>query len=463
MSGRKRALLRMHEKDRKKLAKIETQLGTVDIDFASLRSRIEEIKNITSQQIETKQLERDEVFEKSISHLDSRIHDIEEATQKAIHSQSSLFNDLMNSSEDQLLNYKNHIEVQNERILDFINQAASQQDEQLDWLSSEIENIHQQSQNQQNIAWQNLNYAQEVCRNLYELYAYHEFDRKAYSQIENLISNSWINYQNQSYQAAMVSAQQAVFFVTELRFRIEERNNQFESLRLAALEQMAGILETAMNCQQVKAMDLDGNILDFDIDVNFWTGGLVDQAIQTISSIQSQLADSNIIIDLVSLEELVNQTLPAWENALHEYVSSARIEAIASQTRFEVANTVVKALSEQGFEVETGSYETGDMRLPYHVVLGNLEGNQVHISVSPDDTDPLSYLLDIDSYDSDLRTESELKQRAKELLGSVEAAGIKVGQVYQAEQTITNKLRDSSPVSYTVRSNESRKSHKPDK
>jgi hypothetical protein len=452
MSGRKRALLRMNERDRLKLLKIESRLGEVDQDFSTLQSKITELKKQASTQIGEQQQSRDIVLENSILHLDWRIKEIEEATQIALENQIINLDEAERQTQSWQIDNKAQIENHKSLILDLLGQYNNDLEIRMSSFEDDFQSGQIQLHKQRELSWQTLNYAQEIMSNLRCNYPDHMRWEPDLSRIDNLLSIGWANYQNGLFQAAIVQAQGAISSLVEIRFYIQDYLNQLASKRSAAIELSTQILNLASHCSVVNAINLEGNELDVLINVNSWSDGLINKSIQILQSIQFELINSESGLDLESLDELITQTLPEWDKVLHECVSKARKEAIASQIRYEVARTVVDALAEQGYELVNGSYDSNDMRSPYYVILGNITGSKVQICVSALEENSLTYLLDIDSYDSELRSEHELRQRARELLGSVAATGINVDQVYQAYDPGTKVIKETSSNSYSIKS-----------
>jgi hypothetical protein len=147
--------------------------------------------------------------------------------------------------------------------------------------------------------------------------------------------------------------------------------------------------------------------------------------------------------------------LTELENEIPHVVFNARLAVISSQVRFNIAEFVVTALQEQGFALETSTYDQNDMRSGYSIQLGNFEGSHVLVQLTPHPSDPIAHDLDIAFRDQDLRTEHEMRQRAGELAVSLNAYGLQLNDL----QTLPNtgKPADNSTRSLTRRVHEVKK------
>ncbi len=112
--------------------------------------------------------------------------------------------------------------------------------------------------------------------------------------------------------------------------------------------------------RSVHAMDRDGNELPEMIAVDFWVEG----------RFQALEIEINQILDSIHPADAINQTntieyinqIDLMNERLVDLVTEARVNVLASQLRFNVAQIVVQALETQGFFLEQASYAKDDYR-----------------------------------------------------------------------------------------------------
>jgi hypothetical protein len=209
----------------------------------------------------------------------------------------------------------------------------------------------------------------------------------------------------------------------------------------AAFEAIDHLLDQACASRAIPAVDLDGCPLGYIIDTDYWAGGRLEQLIQRLSEIREQLCQPAETPGSDALYRLMEVELPEYRSSLEVVALDARINALNSQLRINIADLVVCALQEQGFSLEGFTYDQEDMRLGFGARLSNIEGNEVVLHVSPTGSQLGENELQIQSLDRQHRTEHELRRRWYEINRSLTAFGVAVGQVQQLDSTPARRPR----------------------
>ncbi len=179
--------------------------------------------------------------------------------------------------------------------------------------------------------------------------------------------------------------------------------------------------------RSVHAMDRDGNELPEMIAVDFWVEG----------RFQALEIEINQILDSIHPADAINQTntieyinqIDLMNERLVDLVTEARVNVLASQLRFNVAQIVVQALETQGFFLEQASYAKDDYRESFNARTRNLAGNEVQISIDPEPGLEEGGKLHIQSLDANLITEHELIQRNQEIFSAITDNGVEVDDI----------------------------------
>ena len=272
-------------------------------------------------------------------------------------------------------------------------------------------------------------------------YAHEQFLPGRMDQLERQLEQVRQNLEMGLTEAVIVASQQLYLAFSDMRVELERLQNEWRLLYQTAWEAACHFVATAEACQDVMAVDLEGRDLPYKIDVNYWSGGRLGGLLDSGLRIRERMEDPAALPGTETFLQMLQTDIPSLYNALEETVLDARITALNSQLRINIADLVVQALQEQGFSLETSDYQASDMRLGFGARLSNMEGNEVVVQVDPAGEALGENELHIESLDSQARTEHELQQRWYEINRSLEAHGVQVGPFTQAANTPRSPAR----------------------
>lgn len=237
------------------------------------------------------------------------------------------------------------------------------------------------------------------------------------------------NLANGFCDSALLQAQRAYMDLSDLRIELEQLHNEWEYLRQSVIERflhLKALVESNCSCE---AVDAQGNMLGFSLDVDQWTNGGLSSFAQKVDHKIWMLNDNVRMVEIGALRRMLKQELPRMEKELAEIILDARLAALNSQLRINIADIVIQALRGQGFGVVDSGYQQGDFRAAYIARLKNLEGSEVQIRVIPGRAKYGDNELQLDSLDYKQRTQYELRQRAKEISSALARFGLQIGAV----------------------------------
>ena len=133
------------------------------------------------------------------------------------------------------------------------------------------------------------------------------------------------------------------------------------------------------------------------------------------------------------MNQLIQTDFPAFQEELDRLIVDARLAALNSQVRINIADLVVQALEQQGFVLQESKYNNNDQRKAFSARVQNLEGSEVIIQVMPVPGDAGRNELQLHSLDKDQRTEHELRKRSHEITRTLNDYGLVVGALTTAE------------------------------
>ena len=299
----------------------------------------------------------------------------------------------------------------------------------------------QEQKRQMAVEW--LTAAEQLDDFIQQNYDHERFTPERVERLERQLQQAGQNLDIGLSEAVILTAQQLYSAFSDLRVDLERLIHEWSLLLQTAWEAVSQVLLTAQESLVVPAVDLDGNPLAFDVQVDYWTQGRLSQLIDDLTFIKSRLESGEDLPNSETLQHWLEFDLPVYVHALEDIVLDARVCALNSQLRINIADLVVRALQDQGFALETCNYEAADQRMSYGARLINLEGSEVVVQVAPTGNDLGQNELHLQSSDREERTEHEMVQRWNEVSRSLSFYGLDVGQL----------TREDSPVYQTSGNN----------
>jgi len=271
-----------------------------------------------------------------------------------------------------------------------------------------------------------LDAATQFCEFIKANYDYQQFVPGQVEFLQSRLNQALENYQAGLSEAVIVTSQQLYSEFSDLRIQLERWHNEWGILYRSVWETVNMMICGAEAVRFIPAMDLDGNDLPADIDVNYWTDGRLDELLRDLNYIRERLEDPDTQLSYDVLERWISIDMPGYDQALTDIARGARIAALNSQLRINIADLVIQALQDQGFALEDSDYEAEDMRESFNARMSNLEGNEVIVNVVPVGQDVGQNELHLQSHDREERTEHELQQRWMEVDRSLASYGLEV-------------------------------------
>jgi hypothetical protein len=437
MSGYKRTTVSISPKEYKRLHEAEMKLRFMEKDLPELMNEFEEEKNSSIQE-DFKQLEgRQSDFLNLLAGFDQQIRGIEVNTSQCLTNQQVEFwNSVQSVLEDTHQNNKVELLEQTRSYNNQFTSELESHQQEISELNQSLLHLSQRQREKTSIAQEWISTAQSIC----EFIASH-YDQRFINpgQLESLSARLNQSQQNLDYgldEAALASAQEVYARCSELRIELEKRQSEWEILFSTARQQTRQLYNLATHCSPCPALDIEGNELPVQIDVDFWTSGNLSKLIEQIQTNLEQLDQRKEQWDTNSLKNYLQQAIPEIRAALDNTVYQGRLSVLSSQLRINIADVVVQALASQGFEIQQSLYSNDDMRKSYSARLKNLEGSEVVVKISPIQGEPGQNDLHLHSLDAAQRTEHELHQRALEISQALHQYGLQVGGSHNQKRPV---------------------------
>jgi hypothetical protein len=435
MSGYKRATINVTRDEYDRLRDAEQRLRQVpEVPVAVEQNIREQSAHALNGSIKDLQ-QRHAVFQQVLARMDATIRQYEANTSRSLLDVQAAALQQAQQNAGALWDHVSRVlEVQAHTIAATIQENQRKNQEEMARLSSAMWRSEQSAAHKQAAAVEWIETIQALTSFLEQNYACEFFLPGALPEIARSVEQAQANLQAGFFESVIVGAQQVFFRLSDMRLELEQLHSRWQMLLLASWETANQILSHAVASEHVQAHDLDGSPLPFTIQVDFWTQGRLSDMVGRLTELLDVLSAPVPSFSLETLEQWRENLLPAFYQELGEIILDARISALNSQLRINIADLVVQALRKQGFALDASSYAAMDERQEYQARLVNAGGSEVMVHVTPTGQALGENELQLESFDRATRTEHELRQRWHEIHRALRSYGLNVGAVVREEQ-----------------------------
>ena len=434
MSGHKRATINFQRSDHIRFAQVSRQLENVERDYQEVKARISQIQSGYMQSSIDSLQSRQAEYTACLAQLDNQVS--QQVGRQFYQVEYDLSNAIINHANqvyEQVTSLGTSLQQETSALIEqqslalqlLFDESLAQQQAELDEIHYQLaEYAHQQHYKRQ-AALEALQSAAVVVDSLRAAYDLERFFPGRNAAFENELQTSQQNTTSGFFEASLAGSQQICLQAVLLRTQLEGYFLQHSILCSAALAKGMETLSLYDSHARVHAVDLEGSLLDVEIDVDHWSWGEWREQRQRCQRLVQRLQRNSDSLEIPAVEQVFQQIM-ACSAALPEIVGQARENVLASQVRYNLAECIVSSLKEQGFYLAESEYEDADQRRPYRTALTNLEGSRVLVTLSPKPDTPILHNLDLVSEDCEVRTPHELRKRAKTLRSALNSYGLQV-------------------------------------
>jgi hypothetical protein len=222
-------------------------------------------------------------------------------------------------------------------------------------------------------------------------------------------------------EASLQSAQQGFLQLSELHFELEQRLLEWQAEYDAACGEIRQVINEIELNSSVHGIGLQGEELPDRVDVDYWTEGKYRQLLQQCQGFLQLLEDRREQISTKELRRIHTKLDSITIQLFESIVCEARLNALNSQLRMNIAERALQALENQGFMLGESGYSNEDMRASFVAHLDNPDGSQVTVEVIPTDNtvQELTNELVVITRQPYLKTEHEVRLQWQELCRSL--------------------------------------------
>jgi len=431
MSGHKRATVTISQEEYRRLYDAENR------NYYATLTIPDQVLNQTIQNSQDKLIgnfheisERQNKYENVINQYQDKIRDIEVATTQSLYDQQvDFYNQLLgmtdlvwnNTSEliqIQSQEFEANVVAQNEHLYAQIQGL----DQKMNWFNNREEKLYITSTN-----W--LNDIGVLSNFIYSNYPRELVDEYMLKGLHDQIQLAHRNIEDGFYEASLSISQQIFHSLTHIRLELENQHALRTSLLQVIDDNISLIIERCSTCEQVTAIDLNGDELPEWIDVDYWTEHAISGLVSKLQYFWTQVKKTGIGMSVTELETILHNEIPGFSDQLAEIVNLARRSALNSQLRYNLAQMVMVAVINQGYQPKKGSFTEEDFRLGYLAKAVSADGSEIVVKVDPGE----GFQNEIELINSNhgVINETEMRKRSIEIIQSLEAYGMNIGKIEQ--------------------------------
>lgn len=465
MSGHKRATITVSQDEISRLYKVLEQIQGDKADLSSLVSQANRQTRLSLEAYYDHLEQRQQAFLAALQGVNQHLAEVEAVTSQALLEQQAQIQQNLAHLTGRLWDRSNEVLLEIERrYQEHVQSLEQRKNDEILWLTERFERLATNQQRSEEIASRWLEAAQTLAYFVHSHYDHERFLPGELGKFEQRIGRAAQNLQVGLPQAALPLLQEAYLGISDLRLKLERLHAKAHTLLSAAAEYALFLEKKAHQNETVPAVDLEGNLLPYNINVDFWVNGELHALIRTIEEIRADLAERPDSLTIKDLQKLLNHDLPNLERKLEDLIFQARLAAISSQLRLNIADCVLSTLYLQGYRVESAYFEQGDARRSYSVQMCGVDGSQIIVRVDPLPEAGPQNELHLIATDGQTRTIHEIRQHSSEIQRGLQLYGwdisrlVKIGD--QPQDVILDRengyqrTKQHSKTSVEKRSNE---------
>lgn len=428
MSGHKRATIKLGQIDTQRMEQLNNRLRQVEENYQEITTKISQHREEELTKFSQAMLDRHLEYAQVLGQYHSQLGDLEIRTNQALDDHTQYILDDMNQKEENYLeNSHAWIEDKVNSILQVIQQNQELQNGFFNDIQDALDQNRYDLDHKFLLAKESIDATWAILQSIDKVYDHQKFYPGFVDQLIHEYEIAERNLSSQMPEAAFITAQQIQHKANYLRINLENCIQQTALSESFAIENARRLENSIDQNRFVHAVDLSGNFIDYEIDVDFWSGGQLKSLHDRCIGLIKQLSVRDYDLEISDFERISQTIIPQMEQSLGDIVAKARLSVLMSQVRFNIAEYVVDALQEQGFVAQQEKYIDQDERLPYQVITSNYDGSEVKVFITSGNQ-PGSYNLQVDSEEAIPITKNELYNRTNTILDSLRSKGLRVSE-----------------------------------
>lgn len=443
MSGYKHATVTISEREYRRLHEADMKRrfrGHMKIKASNSGSTEDLLKTLQEMDNRQRQLEQ------ALGDLDQDFDRMDDSMIQVILEQNALcYQSLTAVIEETASNAEASLALVSQRFTEQLQIERERYQLSLDSLVGRLETYEQREQAKMKLARKWLRHVVVLADMVQEQFDHERFLPGRLASILRSLDIAQQNLAEGLPEASLQISQQAFLGLTDLRLELEQRIVEWQTEYVSASEALNQfIAELEMNAS-VNALGLDGEELADQVDVAYWSNGEYQHLLNKCRQLSAFLSQEQQHITTEELKQTHAGLLPALAERFESIIYEARLNALNSQLRMNIAEQALQALENHGFRLNESGYVNRDMRAPFIAELDSADGSRVTIQVLPTDQTAreLTNELVVVTNHPFLKTEHEARLRWDELCRSLNQYDLTVSRTGTG---VTPALASPEPV-----------------
>jgi hypothetical protein len=415
MSGYKRATVtiseqeyrRLHEADIKRRFRAPKKTRTENTEqMADLAQAL--------QQMQARQRE----IEESLGHFDGQVDRASAEVLQTILDQNALSYGSLSAMVDQAsARSDDALAYVSQLFAERMDQERAQYRQSLDALAQRLNAQNEERHTKEQTARRWLRQAVLLADSIHTQFEHERFLPGQLARVYRSLDLAQGNLAQGFLDSCLQTSQQAFLDLSDLRFELEQRVLEWQTEYRRAYHAIRDVLAQVELNASVHALGLDGEELPERVAVAYWTGGGYQRLLDNCRHVLDALVQEQHTIPIEDLRRTHQEWRPQLLERLASLVYEARLRALSSQLRMNIAERALQALESHGFTLDQSGYANDDMRQAFSAFLENGDGSQVTIEVVPNDAadQALANELIMTTEHMELKSEHEVRLQWQEL------------------------------------------------
>ena len=434
MSGKKKSLISLSPQENESLHQnIMRRLFLIKPDPEVEKESNASYKNMVAE-IKEQNIAREKSFLKETSRFSQQLAEIEQQTSQRI----------MESQDQVDILLAENIQKQQSNLVDILDTTLQTYNQNIlqthHVQQQQISRLRRQLTNQNEILLDKIEIVENWLKNTETLLNFidtqYQHPKFAPGRLDPFFEDLQLAFQNfdqQLYEAALVTAQNVYRRGSDLRIILERDENQWRTFFVLVQCRLDGFIKKMENEKIIEFKPAE-SVPSVEFDVDFWSKGEWTALCQTANRFKLQLQTNSNQLTIQDLRQWVIQDIPAMEGELEKIKTTAVDNLVDSQIRTNIADLIMQALGKQGYQLAQAQFLAEDSRQGFEFTAKSISGNAIRVFVNPGPDDENE--IQLEAIDQRPQTEHFLNRRAAEISQALQKMGLKIDHFIQQPDSI---------------------------
>jgi hypothetical protein len=448
MSGYKQATVTISEQEYRRLHEADMQRK---FGMPAHRKTKEKKQDHTAELVNTlQQMEaRQQHLEQVLRNIDQDYHQIDAETMQYILMQNNgCYESLSAAIEQTASNTHEAISLLSQQFEENMQREREQHRQNISDLVHQLDAHEQTESRKEDAARQWLGRATLFADVIRDQFDHEKFAPGRISRIQRSLEFAQSNLAEGYFESCLQISQQNTIELSELHFELEQRTVQWQAEYEQTCQMAHQIAADVRSNHFISTLDLNGEELPEKIDLDLWTNGQYCTLLDQCHLLLQNLAQDKDTIAREDITQVQAHILPAIQKAFESLIYEARLRALNSHLRMNIAEAAQQALVNRGYRLSEAGYEGRDMRAEYLANLERDDGNQVTIKVLPreDTAQELTNDLVVITKHPYIKTDQEARLQWEELQQLLHQFNLNIRRPDSSPAASSTAIADPQPV-----------------